>query len=709
MELLRGEIGHIILRLVRTMLADLKVVQLLFGQKQISTAAMFYIGYSLNCKSLLEYSLVEQRIVEETCYRSQSNGFCRTKENDKADPKSSQDDGSNNLQVKMKRSIELPDDPNMHALEDISIFDLSIDNEDVGVEADMKNLDTTIQQIQGQSYKITPDLSRFANQKYGFGYVGGALPAVPFSITHRTGYCISFQEEIAKTEFEDDQGSQVPYVSDLHPFPSRSSYCKFNGAWKNPKGNSCIEGSKLDRGYAGRASTIQVTEVGFGGFTKRKKDQGYTQEERIDYDEVFAPVARIEAIRLFLAYAAFKLLWVSKKFGCTRVKTASHTNGNSNKPLLKDDADEAVNEEMDDSLVRAATTATGLDAEWVRGFEKKDRHELIRSKSYTRMVYEVPVVCGCSRAVTAVIERLSYMTKETYDYGCNARPMVEQVKPMRGLNNGDLMKNIALSYKAEREDEIGLPEKQLAQRLQAQEQEELTDTKRQFYLTILRAMRKYFAATREEERGKTTRELNKGYLCTYLKQHRRKESPRFKKQKVQRKLCRDSTRSVQATRSCAEQEALKCKSRKQTKSLKRYKHSNSQVKDNKIDLLVQQYEQFVISEDESIDNAFARFNTIITSLKALDEGYSSKNYVRKFLRALHPKWRAKVTAIEESKDLTSLSLDELIGNLKVHEMIIKKDSEIVKAKGERRSLALKAKKVNICPLGEMCSCSSTVE
>ncbi|GJY77983.1 retrovirus-related pol polyprotein from transposon TNT 1-94 [Tanacetum coccineum] len=119
---------------------------------------------------------------------------------------------------------------------------------------------------------------------------------------------------------------------------------------------------------------------------------------------------------------------------------------------------------------------------------------------------------------------------------------------------------------------------------------------------------------------------------------------------------------------------------------------NSQVKDNKIDLLVQQYEQFVISEDESIDSAFARFNTIITSLKAVDEGYSSKNYVRKFLKALHPKWRANVTAIKELKDLTSLSLDELIGNLKVHKMIIKKDSEIVKAKVERKSLALKPKK-----------------
>ncbi|GJX25626.1 retrovirus-related pol polyprotein from transposon TNT 1-94 [Tanacetum coccineum] len=80
------------------------------------------------------------------------------------------------------------------------------------------------------------------------------------------------------------------------------------------------------------------------------------------------------------------------------------------------------------------------------------------------------------------------------------------------------------------------------------------------------------------------------------------------------------------------------------------------------------------------------------SAKALDEGYSRKNYVRKFLRDLHPKWRAKVTAIKELKDLTSLSLDELIGNLKVHEMINKKDSEIVKAKVERKSLALKAKK-----------------
>ncbi|GKB11309.1 hypothetical protein Tco_0845232 [Tanacetum coccineum] len=74
-------------------------------------------------------------------------------------------------------------------------------------------------------------------------------------------------------------------------------------------------------------------------------------------------------------------------------------------------------------------------------------------------------------------------------------------------------------------------------------------------------------------------------------------------------------------------------------------------------------------------------------------GFSNKNYVRKFLWALHPKWREKVTAIEESKDLSSLALDELIGNLKVHEVVIEKDSKIYRGKKERvKSIALKAKK-----------------
>ncbi|GKA49696.1 hypothetical protein Tco_0742769 [Tanacetum coccineum] len=54
--------------------------------------------------------------------------------------------------------------------------------------------------------------------------------------------------------------------------------------------------------------------------------------------------------------------------------------------------------------------------------------------------------------------------------------------------------------------------------------------------------------------------------------------------------------------------------------------------------------------------------------------------------------RAKVTAIEESKDLSSLALDKLIGNLKVHESLMEKDSKIYKGNKERvKSIALKAK------------------
>nr|GFB40200.1 alpha/beta hydrolases superfamily protein [Tanacetum cinerariifolium] len=62
-------------------------------------------------------------------------------------------------------------------------------------------------------------------------------------------------------------------------------------------------------------------------------------------------------------------------------------------------------------------------------------------------------------------------------------------------------------------------------------------------------------------------------------------------------------------------------------------------------------------------------------------------------RALHPKWRAKVTAIEETKNITTLPFDELIGILKIYEEVIKKDLETVKGKKEQsRSLALKVKK-----------------
>ncbi|GJY77885.1 retrovirus-related pol polyprotein from transposon TNT 1-94, partial [Tanacetum coccineum] len=54
---------------------------------------------------------------------------------------------------------------------------------------------------------------------------------------------------------------------------------------------------------------------------------------------------------------------------------------------------------------------------------------------------------------------------------------------------------------------------------------------------------------------------------------------------------------------------------------------NSQVNNCKIDLLTQEYENFSIYNEETIDSGFTRFNAIVTSLKSLDPDYSSKNHV----------------------------------------------------------------------------------
>ncbi|GKD57749.1 hypothetical protein Tco_1291136, partial [Tanacetum coccineum] len=59
--------------------------------------------------------------------------------------------------VGRKTSIKLPFDSNMPALEDVSIFDFSRDDEDDGIVADMNNLDTTIQVIPNPTTRIHKD------------------------------------------------------------------------------------------------------------------------------------------------------------------------------------------------------------------------------------------------------------------------------------------------------------------------------------------------------------------------------------------------------------------------------------------------------------------------------------------------------------------------------------------------------------------------
>ncbi|MBA0746592.1 hypothetical protein Gogos_009097 [Gossypium gossypioides] len=69
------------------------------------------------------------------------------------------------------------------------------------------------------------------------------------------------------------------------------------------------------------------------------------------------------------------------------------------------------------------------------------------------------------------------------------------------------------------------------------------------------------------------------------------------------------------------------------------------------------------------------FTHIINGLKACKKTYPNNEMVKKMLNSLSTSWEAKVMTIEESKDLNSLSLDELISSLLTYEVRHNKESE----------------------------------
>ena len=71
---------------------------------------------------------------------------------------------------------------------------------------------------------------------------------------------------------------------------------------------------------------------------------------------------------------------------------------------------------------------------------------------------------------------------------------------------------------------------------------------------------------------------------------------------------------------------------------------------------------------ESIVEMFYRFMVIVNELEALGKTYTKVEKVMKILRSLPKKWETKVTVIQEAKDLTKLSLEELIGSLMIYEI-----------------------------------------
>ena len=72
---------------------------------------------------------------------------------------------------------------------------------------------------------------------------------------------------------------------------------------------------------------------------------------------------------------------------------------------------------------------------------------------------------------------------------------------------------------------------------------------------------------------------------------------------------------------------------------------------------------------------FTHFTDIINGLTYLGKIYTNTEIIRKVLRSLPKSWETKVIAITETKDLSKLSLDELMGSLLTHELIMKEMNE----------------------------------
>ena len=111
------------------------------------------------------------------------------------------------------------------------------------------------------------------------------------------------------------------------------------------------------------------------------------------------------------------------------------------------------------------------------------------------------------------------------------------------------------------------------------------------------------------------------------------------------------------------------------------------VKDLKFQRLTTSFEEIKMGEDEMFDEFYAKLKDIVNSVFNLRETIPKPKIVRKLLKSLPGRFHAKITMIEELKDIDKIPLTELVGNLQTYELGL---SRIGKS-GKGKSMALKAK------------------
>ena len=87
------------------------------------------------------------------------------------------------------------------------------------------------------------------------------------------------------------------------------------------------------------------------------------------------------------------------------------------------------------------------------------------------------------------------------------------------------------------------------------------------------------------------------------------------------------------------------------------------VKTMKFQRLTSSFEEIKMEENETFDEFYARLKDIVNSAFNLEESIVESKIVRKILRSLPKRFYAKITTIEEVKDIDQIPLTELVGNL----------------------------------------------
>jgi len=125
-------------------------------------------------------------------------------------------------------------------------------------------------------------------------------------------------------------------------------------------------------------------------------------------------------------------------------------------------------------------------------------------------------------------------------------------------------------------------------------------------------------------------------------------------------------------------------------ALETLREGTNDVKQSKINTLVQQYELFRIEDSESISSMQMRFTHIVNKLQKLGKDISNQDCTNNILTCMTREWQSKVIAIKESQNLNALSMITLFGKLKEHEHEINrfKSSDEDSKKKERKSISL---------------------